>query len=141
MTIGQHIIRTDNLQTAARRVCAWVDGQRPAVDLTAVSQVHVEGYFYTPIFWRNAVCSAAVDDKSTYKVRPLTGARRLTRQPLKMDKLPSYVQDAVIYLRKQSRTWSEIEPIIHLFPRRRLPHSNMHRWYDLRVEQPASFEG
>jgi hypothetical protein len=32
--------------------------------------------------------------------------------------------------------WEELPPgVVKAFPKRRLPHSNLHRWYDLKVEQ------
>lgn len=94
--------------------------------------------------------------------RPRTGETRRTRLPLRIDRLPQDVRDAVLFLKNdQGRTWQEIEEIsalppgegwrdgragfvkwekldpevVELFPNRRLPHSNLHRWYDLRVQQ------
>lgn len=96
------------------------------------------------------------------KARPKTGERRETNQPLKIDRLPSSVHDDILFLRNvRGKTWQEIEAlstepvknedgskgtgfidwpalpfaILELFPDMRLPHSSLHRWYDLRVEQ------
>jgi hypothetical protein len=116
------------------------------------------------------------------KTRPKTGEAREVNQPLKIDRLPSYVHDAILYLRnKLGKTWEEIEAqsaekynpdwkstsgprrrsddgedgkvsavpadrgfvdwvdlpiaVLELFPDMRLPHSTVHRWYDLRVTQ------
>jgi len=72
------------------------------------------------------------------------------RQPLKMDKLPTELLDRVMKERAAGRTWLEIEemsprfeewdkytkPEIRAeFPGLKLPHTNLSRWYDLRVEQ------
>jgi hypothetical protein len=83
------------------------------------------------------------------KPRPKTGEKRDVRQPLKIDKLPPYVHDAILATRADGKTWTEIEalsrefvkweelpmPTLELFPGMYLPHSNLQRWYDLRVEQ------
>ena len=94
------------------------------------------------------------------KPRPRTGEKRAVNQPLKIDKLPQEVRDAIQTL-KNDHTWEEIEDLSGmrfnakwqsqgggfvdwdalpaklsgLFPNRRLPHSNLQRWYDLRVRQ------
>jgi hypothetical protein len=93
--------------------------------------------------------------------RPRTGERRQVNQPLKIDKLPPKVHEAILMFRnKLGRTWEEIEAlsalpakaeskadrgfvdwdsleteVLGLFPERRLPHTSLHRWYDLRVSQ------
>ncbi len=94
--------------------------------------------------------------------RPRTGEKRRTRLPLSIDRLPQETRDAILFLKNaQGRTWQEIEhlsslphgdawtsgragfvawdkletEVLALFPERRLPHSNLHRWYDLRVSQ------
>lgn len=91
--------------------------------------------------------------------RPRTGERRQVKQPLKIDKLPSEVQDRILVLRNQrNKTWEQIEAISaepynekkgtglvdwsalppavkSLFPEKRLPHTSLHRWYDLRFAQ------
>ena len=87
-----------------------------------------------------------------------TGETRKTNQPLKIDRLPVSVHEAILHLRNvEGKTWQEIEdrsaepvgiglsgfvewekletPVLELFPQMRIPHSNLHRWYDLRVEQ------
>jgi hypothetical protein len=90
------------------------------------------------------------------KARPRTGEPRETNQPLKIDRLSPSVHDAILTLRnKAGKTWQEIEelsalpadqggfvdwmnlptPVLELFPQMRLPHSNLHRWFDLRVRQ------
>ena len=82
--------------------------------------------------------------------RPKTGEARKVRQPLGIDRLPLAMQDRIRAARIAGRTWMEIEEasctwpewnegvaieVFALFPGRRLPHSNLHRWYDLRVAQ------
>ncbi len=82
--------------------------------------------------------------------RPRTGEARKVRQPLGIDRLPLKMQDRIRAARISGRTWMEIEEdspnwpewnegvsieAFDLFPGRRLPHSNLHRWYDLRVSQ------
>lgn len=95
------------------------------------------------------------------KPRPKTGERRRVQQPLKIDRLPIEAREAIQQLRDQGKTWPEIEElsslgynekwssagggfvnwealpldVLELFPEMRLPHSNLHRWYDLRVRQ------
>jgi len=90
--------------------------------------------------------------------RPKTGEKRRTRQPLRIDRLPVEVREAIQQLRAQGKTWIEIEElsslplnkggfvnwdalptsVLELFPGLRIPHSNLHRWYDMRVEQVAA---
>jgi hypothetical protein len=91
--------------------------------------------------------------------RPRTGERRQVKQPLKIDRLPPEVRDQILWLRnRDGKTWEEIEAISaqpfdekkniglvnwdalpaavkKLFPEKRLAHSSLHRWYDLRVSQ------
>jgi len=94
--------------------------------------------------------------------RPRTGDKRRKQQPLKIDRLPVETRDAIQFLKNVAgKTWQEIEelsalpynakwrtegggfidwdnlptPILELFPDMRLPHSNLHLWYDLRVRQ------
>jgi hypothetical protein len=95
------------------------------------------------------------------KSRPKTGEKRELNRPLKIDRLPVEVRDAILALRDAGKTWPEIEelsalpynrkwqsqgggfvnweglptPVLELFPDLKLPHSNLHRWYDLRVSQ------
>lgn len=94
---------------------------------------------------------------ATAKKRPGTGDPRRTQQPLKIDRLPPPVHEAILALRNQAnKTWQEIEDlsavpvdqpggfvdwmnlptaVLELFPDMRIPHSNLQRWYDLRVTQ------
>lgn len=81
--------------------------------------------------------------------RRKTGQKPRTRQPLKMDKLPTELLDRVMKERAAGRTWSEIEEMSPRFeewektpetvradfPGLKLPHSTLTRWFDLRVEQ------
>lgn len=83
------------------------------------------------------------------KARPKTGEARRWRQPLKIDRLPSDVHEQIQKLKAAGHTWAEIEEmspafvswdkldkeVVKLFPGHRLPHTNLHRWYDLRVQQ------
>src|SRR5262249_20136012 len=83
------------------------------------------------------------------RANPKTGEKRLTRQPLKMDRLPAELLDRVMSERAAGRTWPEIEELSPRFeewektpeavraglPGLRLPHTTLHRWHDLRVEQ------
>lgn len=84
------------------------------------------------------------------KARPKTGDKREVQQPLKVDALPLEVRDTIRDLRaQQGYTWAEIEEksrefvpwdtlparTLEMFPGRRIPHSTLHRWYDLRVAQ------
>jgi hypothetical protein len=81
--------------------------------------------------------------------RPRTGEARKVRQPFAIDKLPSEWRDRIIALRAKWLTWEQIEEEttrfewdklpdeigIALFADRRIPHSTLHRWYDVQVEQ------
>jgi hypothetical protein len=83
------------------------------------------------------------------KSRPKTGEKRQVRQPLKIDKLPVGMRDRIQAERAAGRTWEEIEELspgflewkdvpddVHrLFPKCRLPHTSLARWWDLRVDQ------
>jgi hypothetical protein len=97
------------------------------------------------------------------KNRPRTGEPRRRRSLLSVDLLPPVVLEAIKHLRAEGFTWPEIERLSELpyderwkkqtgkhgfvdwaampdkvlaaFPKKRLPHTNLHRWYDLRVEQ------
>jgi hypothetical protein len=84
----------------------------------------------------------------TLRKRPGVGARRKTRQPLKIDKLPQEWRDWIQKQRAKGSTWAEIEEMSAttlpweseasakaLFSAKRLPETNLIRWYDLRVEQ------
>ena len=92
--------------------------------------------------------------------RPRTGQRRQTHQPVKIDRLPPSVHEAILALRRAGKTWLEIEnlsaqpfagtspkalgfvdwdnlptDVLELFPHLRIPHTNLHRWHDLRIDQ------
>src|SRR6266478_42475 len=81
--------------------------------------------------------------------RPLTGDARKTRQPFAIDKLPSAWRDRIIELRAKWLTWEQIEEettrfewdklpeelSLSHFADRRIPHSTLHRWYDVQVDQ------
>jgi hypothetical protein len=92
------------------------------------------------------------------KRRPRTGEPREVNQPLKIDRLPPSVHEAILKLRnRDGKTWQEIEvlsaepygegklgfvdwvilptPVLELFPDMRIPKSNLHRWFDIRVDQ------
>jgi hypothetical protein len=74
---------------------------------------------------------------------------RELKRPLNVDKLPQEVRDTILKLRAEGRTWPQIEEesrefvpwdtlaplLVERFPGKKIPHSNLHRWYDLRVEQ------
>jgi hypothetical protein len=83
------------------------------------------------------------------KPRPRIGEKRQINQPLKIDKFPTEVHQRIQELRAAGHTWMEIEEmsaafvkwdklpakVAALFPEQKLPHSNLSRWYDMRVEQ------
>lgn len=96
------------------------------------------------------------------KSRPKTGEPRDTNQPLKMDRLPEEVHEAILAMRNGAGlTWQQIEErsakpyskdwlkdkggfidwsslpldVLELFPDLKLPRTTLHRWYDLRVAQ------
>jgi len=75
--------------------------------------------------------------------------RRRRRRSLQLDCLPLPMLDRIRAERNAGRSWAEIEQsspqwpewelagaeALACFPHRRLPHSSLQRWYDLRVEQ------
>jgi len=95
------------------------------------------------------------------KPHPKTGEPRVTRQPLKIDRLPQSAQDAIKLLYDRGRTWMEISDqsakpysaewekdgggfidwpevdleTLEFFPGLRLAKSSLQRWFDLRVSQ------
>jgi hypothetical protein len=83
------------------------------------------------------------------KQRAKTGEKRKVRQPMNIDKLPQESRDRILELKNLGHTWMEIEEmspafvewektpekVVALFPGKRLPHTSLHRWYDIRVEQ------
>jgi hypothetical protein len=83
------------------------------------------------------------------KPRAKTGDKRLRNQPLLIDRLSNDVHNEILRLRATGNTWPQIEELsrefvpwdelppllVEKFPGRKLPHSNLHRWYDLRVDQ------
>lgn len=98
------------------------------------------------------------------KPRPKTGEPRAVKQPLKIDRLPQSVQDAIKTLYDRGRTWVEISEqsarhyskdwekdgggfidwaevsteALELFPDLCLAKSTLQRWFDLRVSQVRS---
>ncbi|SRR6266404_2425510 len=86
------------------------------------------------------------------KQRPRTGEKRETRQPFAIDKLPSAWRDKIIGWRAKWLTWEQIEEetknlewakleeaepelVLSHFADKRIPHSTLHRWYDVRFSQ------
>jgi hypothetical protein len=83
------------------------------------------------------------------KQRPRTGEARKVRQPFAIDKLPSAWRDRIIALRAKWLTWEQIEQesttwewekldeelALSHFADKRIPHSTLHRWYDVQVSQ------
>lgn len=93
--------------------------------------------------------------------RPKTGEPRKSRQPLKIDLLPQVAQDAIRTLYESGLTWQQLEErsakpyskewgkdgggfidwesldlkVLEQFPDMKLPHTTLHRWFDLRVSQ------
>jgi hypothetical protein len=78
------------------------------------------------------------------------GEKPQVRQPLNIDRLPAEFHQLIQEKRAVGWTWAEIESdsqtwkklwekvdakTAALFPGGKLPHSNLSRWYDLRVEQ------
>lgn len=79
-----------------------------------------------------------------------TGEPQRSKQPLSIDLLPGEMHDRIqkersrsgksfMRIEQESSTWTEWskvdEKVQALFPGRRLPHSNLQRWWDLRKEQ------
>lgn len=160
MDLKQKVIVSSTPELAARRVCAWVNSSGVKVNLVSISQVISADRIYTTIFWNTMPSGRSVND-SSHKSHPRIGERRLKRQPLKIDKLPTTVHQAICTLRKQGKTWLEIsdssallfspnwatdgggfvewkslsEEVLKAFPGKRIPQTNLLRWFDLRIEQ------
>jgi hypothetical protein len=79
-----------------------------------------------------------------------TGEPQRSKQPLSIDRLPGEMQDKIqeerakygksfLRIEDESPKWKEWNDVdsktAALFPGRRLPHSNLQRWWDLRKEQ------
>jgi hypothetical protein len=89
------------------------------------------------------------ETKGPRLVHPRTGDKRKANLPLNIDRLPKEVHEDILRLRAEGKTWIEIEAesrefvpwddfapeLVRKFPGRKIPHSNLHRWYDLRVDQ------
>jgi hypothetical protein len=67
--------------------------------------------------------------------RPRTGEKRVTRQPLRIDKFPQVVRDEILGARAAGKTWEETAECASHVAHESLAVSVVHRWYDLRVEQ------
>ena len=157
-TIKHKMIISKSVEVAARNVCAWLNGPGVDVEVTSMLQTVSMGRVYTTIFWTKSSSESVSSTKSSKKRRPVTGEMRTKRFPLKIDKLPSQVLDAITRLRENGHTWQDIserstlpysprwatvkggfvdwekvsEEAIRAFPERRIPATNLSRWYDLR---------
>jgi hypothetical protein len=83
------------------------------------------------------------------KRRPKTGEVRQLNRPLNIDLLPIEVRDELVKLRNEGKTWPQLQElsqklvkwdglptnVLEKFPDLYIPHTNLHRWYDLRVAQ------
>jgi len=67
--------------------------------------------------------------------RPRTGEKRRTRQPLKMDRLPAEVRDAIQKARAAGKTWEETAESASKIAGQEISVGACYRWYDIRVEQ------
>jgi hypothetical protein len=84
--------------------------------------------------------------------RPRTGEKREKQQPFAIDKLPSAWRDRIVALRAKWLTWEQIEEetknfewakleesdaelALSHFADRRIPHTTLHSWYDVRIQQ------
>jgi transcriptional regulator with XRE-family HTH domain len=68
---------------------------------------------------------------------PRTGEKRQHRMPLRIDRLPAEVKDAIIDARAAGQTWRQAAEAASTKAGQRLSTSLVQRWYDLRVEQPS----
>src|SRR6266851_573189 len=84
--------------------------------------------------------------------RPRTGEKRETQQPFAIDKLPTEWREQIVKWRAKWLAWEQIEeetknfewkkleesdPELALshFADKRIPHTTLHRWYDVRMVQ------
>ena len=79
---------------------------------------------------------AKKENNSAYRA-PKTGEKRKTRQPFSIDKFPQEVRDAILKARAQGKTWEETAHQASVAAGATIPVMNVHRWYDVRVEQVA----
>src|SRR5208337_3269830 len=88
------------------------------------------------------------DGSMSCRKMPRSGERRKTHQSFAIDKLPSAWRDRIIELRAKWMPWEQIEQEStawewadlsegqkKLFAETRIPHSTLHRWYDVQVKQ------
>jgi hypothetical protein len=73
--------------------------------------------------------------------KPLTGEKRKSRMPLRIDKLSAEVKRTIIDARAAGETWKETAAMASAASGLHLAPSVVQRWYDLRIEQPASESG
>src|SRR5579864_5566394 len=66
---------------------------------------------------------------------PKTGEPRKVKQPLKIDAFPEKVRAEIQRRKAEGETWQEIEDASEDFAGKRLPHTSLQRWWDLRVAQ------
>src|SRR5216683_7378936 len=84
--------------------------------------------------------------------RPRTGEKRETQQPFAIDKLPTEWREQIVKWRAKWLTWEQIEEetknfewkkleesdpelALSYFADKRIPHTTLHRWYDVQVAQ------
>lgn len=67
--------------------------------------------------------------------RPRTRQPRQSQKPLRIDRLPQEVKDAIIAARASGETWKQISRMASAAAGLHLPPSSLQRWYDLRIEQ------
>lgn len=67
--------------------------------------------------------------------KPRTGEKRARRKPLRIDKLPAAVKDAIVAARNAGETWKETARIASACAGVKLAPSSVQRWHDIRIEQ------
>lgn len=78
--------------------------------------------------------------KGRYRA-PLTGQPRKQRKPLKIDRLPQSVKDAIVAAREAGETWAHAAQLASAAAGVPISASSAQRWHDLRIEQPRREEG
>ena len=72
---------------------------------------------------------------------PRTGEPRKQHKPLKIDRLPQVVKDAITAARESGETWAHTAQLASAAAGIALSASSVQRWHDLRVDQPRKEEG
>src|SRR4029077_6239422 len=80
---------------------------------------------------------ATKSSRAAYR-HPRIGEKRQSRKPLRIDRLPVEVKNAIIAARAAGQTWKQTAEAASAKAGQSLSPSTVQRWHDLRIEQPSS---